>query len=313
VISVGNLRVGGSGKTPVAAHLAGLLAQHGERPSILSRGYARARATDGVTVVSDGIAIRADLAHAGDEPLLLARAVPTAPVLVCAERALAGRLAEEQFDVTVHLLDDGFQHLQLARDIDLLLVDPADLDDRVLPAGRLRDPLKSAKSADAALISGVDPAEASSIGERLGIPHSWSVVRKLGEPRFISAGYGGVAIDRACRVFAVAGIARPDRFFDDLMSSGWRVAGAQPFRDHYRFQQRDVEGIARQAASSGAGLILTTEKDAVRLEGLDLSRAPFASVALEVSIEPAGAFAGWLFERLGRARMQRSPAAASRP
>ncbi len=304
VISVGNLRVGGSGKTPVVAHLAALLAQGGERPSILSRGYARERETDGVTVVSDGSTILSDVAHAGDEPLLLARALPTVPVLVCAERSLAGRLAEERFGVTVHLLDDGFQHLQLARDLDLLLVDPGDLDDRVLPAGRLREPLTNATSADAALVTGADPAAA--IGGRLGIPHSWSVVRRLGEPRFIGSRTAGAAIDRALRVLAVAGIARPERFFDDLAASGWHVAGAHPFRDHYRFEQRDVEWIAERADLDGAGLILTTEKDRVRLERLDLSGAPFASVPLEVSIEPAGTFAEWLFERIGRARMQRA-------
>ena len=122
VVSVGNLRVGGSGKTPIVAHIARLLLERGERPAILTRGYARRCRPDGVTVVSDGTTILAGIESAGDEPLMLARALPGVPVLVGANRYLSGRLAEERFGATVHLLDDGFQHLELARDVDLLLV-----------------------------------------------------------------------------------------------------------------------------------------------------------------------------------------------
>ena len=121
VISVGNLSVGGSGKTPVVAHLARMLQAFGERPAILSRGYGRRVQDDGVTVVSDGTQVRADFDHAGDEPLMLARALPGVPVVVASERHLAGRLAESQLGATVHLLDDGFQHVQLWRDINLLV------------------------------------------------------------------------------------------------------------------------------------------------------------------------------------------------
>ena len=144
VISVGNLRVGGSGKTPVVAHLAQLLVERGERPAVLTRGYARVRPKAGVTIVSDGTRVLEDVAASGDEPFMLARALPGVPVLVGADRFASGLLAESQLGVTVHLLDDGFQHVCLARDIDLLLVDEADLNDHVLPAGRLREPLAHA-------------------------------------------------------------------------------------------------------------------------------------------------------------------------
>ena len=117
VVSVGNLRVGGTGKTPTVEYLARLLVANGERPVILTRGYARRRPLDGVTIVSDGTAIRADLDTAGDEPLMLARALPGVPVLVGADRHLSGRLAERRFGATVHLLDDGFQHVALARGV----------------------------------------------------------------------------------------------------------------------------------------------------------------------------------------------------
>src|SRR5262249_36475033 len=137
VISVGNLRVGGTGKTPVAAVVAQALLAAGERPAILTRGYARRAPADGVTVVSDGRTILTGVDAAGDEPLMLARALPDAMVLVGANRYLSGRLAEERLGATVHVLDDGFQHLELARDVDLLVVSEDDLNDQPLPFGRL--------------------------------------------------------------------------------------------------------------------------------------------------------------------------------
>ena len=153
VISVGNLRVGGTGKTPVVASIARMLADMGERPAVLSRGYARRRPVDGVVVVSDGVHVRADLDRSGDEPLMLAKSIPGVAVLVGQDRYLAGRLAEERLGVTVHVLDDGFQHLPLARDTDLVLVTPEDVrDGRTLPAGRLRESLETARQAHALLV-----------------------------------------------------------------------------------------------------------------------------------------------------------------
>jgi tetraacyldisaccharide-1-P 4'-kinase len=150
VVSVGNLRVGGSGKTPLVRHLAVLLRQLGEHPAILSRGFARAAAEDGVVVVSDGLRIRADLGRSGDEPLMLARALAGVGVFVSADRYLAGLLAERRFGATVHILDDGFQHFALERQADLLLVSDDDLDGgRTLPFGRLREPAGAAAAADA--------------------------------------------------------------------------------------------------------------------------------------------------------------------
>ncbi len=121
VISVGNLSLGGTGKSPVVAAIAQWLIDAGERPAILSRGYARRDPVDGVVVVSDGSAIHSAVEQSGDEPLMLARQVPQAIVCVSPERYLAGRLAEQRLGATVHVLDDGFQHLELARDLDILV------------------------------------------------------------------------------------------------------------------------------------------------------------------------------------------------
>ena len=141
VISVGNLAMGGRGKTPVVAHLARLLLDAGERPAILSRGYGRRRPEDGVVIVSDGTHLCADLDRSGDEPLMLARAIRGAAVLVCDVRALARTLAERALGATVHVLDDGFQHRQLGRDVDIVIIAPEDLQrppPAVRPAARAR-------------------------------------------------------------------------------------------------------------------------------------------------------------------------------
>lgn len=304
VISIGNLRVGGSGKTPVVAHVARLLLAHGERPSILSRGYARRETTSGVTVVSDLTAVRADVAHAGDEPFLLAQMLPGVPVLVCPSRFDAGREAETRFSVTVHLLDDGFQHVKLARDIDLLLVDAGDLADRVLPAGRLREPLANAASAHALIGSAADRGAVASTADRLGISQTFTMTRALGTPTALF----GSALPADVPVLAAAGIARPERFFDDLRAAGYQVAGTLTFPDHHAYSAADLHRIVRTAIAHGAQGVVTTGKDAVKMTGLETPALPFAAVPLTTQIEPAGAFAPWLLAQLARARQERSDA-----
>ena len=296
VVSVGNLNTGGSGKTPVVLEIARLLVESGERPAILTRGYGRRVAPDGVTVVSDGERMLAGVEVAGDEPLMLARAQPTVPVLVGADRYLSGRLAEQRWGVTVHLLDDGFQHLALARDVDLLIARPDDLTDRVLPAGRLREPLAAASAADALLVFDGAPEAVDLLRNRLGVETVFRVKRALGAPHWIVPGEAEpIPTDRP--VFAVAGIARPERFFADLIARGWQLAGRMTFRDHHMFTDIDIGRIADAARSSAAAAILTTEKDAVRLEVRNLSQLRVAAVPLTVVIDPPD-FTAWLLQRL---------------
>jgi len=302
VVSVGNLAVGGSGKTPVAEYVARLLLDHGERPAILTRGYGRRVATDGVTVVSDGTAIRAAIETAGDEPLMLAQALPGVCVLVGADRYRSGCLAERRFGATVHVLDDGFQHLALARDVDLLLVSEEDLADRPLPADRLREPLAAAAWADAVLVTARYPAAVERIARALGARTAFGVTRVLGAPRRMALPRESVVVPPQSRVFALAGVARPGRFFSDIEAAGWRVVGTQAFGDHHRFSQSDITRIARAAKSSTAAIVLTTEKDAVRLAACDLGDLPIASVPLSVAIDPADAFRDWLLARIHAAR-----------
>jgi tetraacyldisaccharide 4'-kinase len=313
VISVGNLSVGGSGKTPVVAALASLLLQRGERPVILTRGYGRREATEGVLVVSDGQRVLEPVARSGDEPQLLARTLSGVPVLVCADRYIAGLFAERHFGVTVSILDDGFQHVQLERDIDLLIVPAADLDDRVLPSGRLREPLSAALVADAVLVPGTED-EVAQVAATLEHHNAFRVVPQYGhlcrvqkDPaytaqvgRVLSGPPGEADKPRPTgeRVIAFAGIARPERFFDALRSLGYDVARELAFRDHHWYTARDREVIQSAAREADAALVVTTAKDAVRCD-FDVAVLP-----MTVSIEPAAAFESWLIGRLAAGAAQ---------
>ena len=317
VISVGALAVGGSGKTPVAAHVAALLARLGERPAVLSRGYRRAARPAGVVVVRDTDGIRAGVDEAGDEPLMLAERLPGACVLVCADRYRAGRLAEERFDVTVHVLDDGFQHLSLDRDVDLVVIGAADAGERrTLPGGRLREQPDTANLADALLVEAPSLARAASLAGPFGAGPVFRLARRLGKPVLdlpparepALAPEPAVALDaaagvtRGARVVVVAGIAHPAAFAADVRAAGYDVAALLPFADHHRFSARDVARIARRAAELAADVVLTTEKDVVRLRPLAPFGVPVASVPLHVEIEPAERFRSWLADRLRSAR-----------
>jgi tetraacyldisaccharide 4'-kinase len=229
-------------------------------------------------------------------------------VFVCDQRALAGALAERQFGATVHLLDDGFQHVALARDVDIVVIAPEDLADRPMPFGRLRQPLSALKAADAiitddgATATPVEPRRDTGTGD--GLPSTalrFLLKRTLGRARsldperaFPEQGSGSVV--------ALAGIARPERFSAALRAGGWQIAREMTFRDHHRYTSDDLNRLAGEVASSGAVGVLTTAKDAERLLPWRPFRFRVAAVPLEVSIEPAVPFRSWLLDRLREAR-----------
>ena len=295
VISVGNLAVGGSGKTPVVAVLARWLLSREERPAILSRGYGRRRGNDGVVVVSEGRHVLVPVAVSGDEPQMLARSLPGVPVLVSADRYLAGCLAERRFGASVHLLDDGFQHFGLERDVDLLLISPEDLNDAVLPGGRLREPLSAARAADAILVHGSGD-EAAAVSARLGVERWFRVTTTFATARTLEPFGALLPPMSGMRALAVAGIARPRRFFDAARRHGWDVVQELAFRDHHWFDAADLKRMLAMARAADADVILTTEKDAMRLLNLPLAPIPrtFAYLPMTVAIEPAAAFYEWL-------------------
>jgi tetraacyldisaccharide 4'-kinase len=293
VISVGNLAVGGRGKTPLVASIAGMLLEMGERPAILSRGYGRARNEPGVVVVRDQHEIRAGLESAGDEPLMLARQLPGVCVLTCPDRYRAGTVAEQELGATVHVLDDGFQHLQLDRDIDLVIVGREDVARPVtLPSGRLREPLDTIIAADAILAE--DDVVIESAGFDLPV---YRIRRETPTDR------GAASSAAAGRpVVAVAGIAAPERFFTDLRGTGWSVAGTMAFKDHHRFSARDMVRIAAAARQAGAAMIVTTEKDYVRLLPLEPWPVPIVFVPIALRPEPFDRFRTWIGAELGSTR-----------
>ena len=309
VISVGNLSVGGSGKTPLVVALAALLREWGERPAVLSRGYRRQSGGAGVLVVSDAGGVRVPVEASGDEPQLLARRLPGIPVLVAADRYEAGCLAERDFGCTVHVLDDGFQHLRLARDLDVLLVGERDLRDHVLPAGRLREPLAAAWEADLWLTPDLDPARLAgapslagarrALGADAPLPASFGVAFNVGAPRLV-APFGQAALVAPGRAVAVAGIARPERFFASARAAGWTIEREIIFADHHWFTTGDWREVRAAAEAAGAGTVLTTEKDAVRLERLVAAEpAGMQTCYLPIDLVLGEALVTWLRTRLG--------------
>ena len=297
VVSIGNLAMGGRGKTPVAALVARLLLAAGEKPAILSRGYRRHQPVDGVVIVSDGQHLVADFDRSGDEPLLMARLARGAAVLVHEQRAMAAAVAESVTGATVHVLDDGFQHRSLARDVDIVIVDPDDLSGRALPFGRLRSPVSALANAHAVIVDRAT-AEARAAVARAAGPDTriFDLQRTLGEPTPLEPERGWPKGDR--RVVAFAGIAGPHRFADALRESGWDVAELVGFADHHRYQRADLDRVAAAVAATGAVGAVTTEKDAVRLLRLRPLPVPIASIPLEVAVTPAQAFSDWLVARV---------------
>jgi tetraacyldisaccharide 4'-kinase len=265
VVSVGNISVGGAGKTPFVIMLAGLLRQRGLRVDVLSRGYGRK--TSGVLVVDDG----GTPTQFGDEPLLIARRLPDVPVIVGESRYQAGLEAERCFESDVHLLDDAFQHRGLARDFDIVLLSRRDLDDRLLPVGRLREPLSSLTRADAVVWS--EPGDIPSLPVSIPL---WRVRRQLELPP-----------QSPLKPFVLCAIAGPQRFLCDLESAGVHVAGHHSFRDHHAYTEADIRGLCREAGRAGADGFLTTEKDAVKLDALRAKLPNLAVARLSLELENA--------------------------
>jgi tetraacyldisaccharide 4'-kinase len=296
VISVGNLSVGGTGKTPMVAVIAQWLIDRGERPAILSRGYGRRDRLDGVVVVSDGRRIVASLDAAGDEPLMLAHKVRGAIVTVAEDRFLAGILAERKLGATVHVLDDGFQHVQLARDLDVLMTMPGEISGgRVVPFGRLREARDAAARADLVVVLDTDLSGARAEAWALGVSQAAAGTRVLdGRPDVT----GLVDAD----VVAVAGIARPDQFFQLLRDNGYRVVESIAFPDHHRYSTNDIARVAKAAQAVQAAAVVTTEKDLVRLEALGSLPFECIAVPLQLALEPWETIAALITEALARAR-----------
>jgi len=283
VISVGNLSVGGTGKTPFTIALARLLARKGLHVDVLSRGYGRL--DERVELVD----VHGTAERFGDEPLLIANEAGV-PVYVGAERWQAGDLAERNFGGSgLHILDDGFQHRQLARQVDIVLVNSGDLADTLLPAGNLREGLGALRRAQVLAIADDDEAAVEKL-LKLGLGPSaiWRYRREMVLPPIPEAG--------SAQVFAFCGIALPEQFFDGLRQKGLEVVASVAFPDHHSYSARDLERLRGLVKSSGAGALVTTAKDKYRLGE---SAESILAVGLEIDFEEEEAILDWLGSALG--------------
>ena len=264
VISVGNLSAGGSGKTPFVILLGELLKAQGVAFDILSRGYGRQ--SRGVLLVDPGGQPR----DFGDEPLLITRKLQV-PVIVGEDRYAAGRFTEAKFGPQVHLLDDGFQHRALARDFDIVLVTPQDANDQVLPAGRLREPLKSLHRADAVVLAGGASADSFPLEGKA----VWRVRRGI-VPREIPP-----------RPVVFCGIARPQNFVLQLRTANIDPVAEAFYRDHHFYTEKDVRELLALRQRSEAGGFVTTEKDAINLGAYASALTPLAIVPVKMDLQDA--------------------------
>ena len=273
LISVGNISVGGTGKTPVIKFLAGYLSDRGYKIAILSRGYRRN--SKGTVIVSDGKQILAGLAEAGDEPFLLAHQLKNIPVVVEVNRYVGAKTIQDIFNPHIILLDDAYQHRRLHRDFDIVLVDASVGFGRklLLPAGFLREPVKNLNRADLIWFTRIDQSNnfdklASQVKRYTSSPMLTSEHRVKSIIQAKTNKQFQISHLNQKRVLLFSGIAYPPSFEKTVNGLGAKVVHHLIFSDHYQYQQKDITKIIKKAANFGADIILTTEKDFIRIINL---------------------------------------------
>lgn len=303
VISLGNITVGGTGKTPTAQRLARDIRDMGYRVVILNRGY-RAKWKGDVGVVSDGKELYMSAAEAGDEAFLLAKNLPNVPVLIGPERAITGRYAVEHFKAEVAILDDGYQHWQLVRDLDILLIDAINLfgNGYMLPRGTLREPVGHLDRADVCLLTKVDQAAEGAcdqIRTTIGEQNDHAlVVESIHLPRcFIEIGdwyktitNDGIDIDymKGKKIMAVSAIGNPASFEQTIHDIGAVIVESLRFPDHHDYTKEEIFDGLRQAQEQGAEAIIITEKDAVKIPSSIIAAErpiPIYVISIEVTFQ----------------------------
>ncbi|MFZ1702098.1 MAG: tetraacyldisaccharide 4'-kinase [Pyrinomonadaceae bacterium] len=338
-ISIGNITTGGTGKTPLVAYVASILAERGGKVCILTRGYGRENPRDRV-LVSDGDQIVADVREAGDEPFELARKLlGKAMVIADADRVGAARWAREEFGVTDFVLDDGFQHRRAKRDVDIVCIDATNpsgdgqagslRSGRMLPSGRLREPVRNLTRVDIIVITRSDlvddisdlRSEISDLSPNSRVFLAENTIRRIveigefnsiaeapqdrngsfnaktqrpqsEEPIIKNAEGISTEIDGS-RVYAFCGLGNPNGFFDQIRRNGVDVTGVKAFADHYNYTLQDMAELQRSAVDSGAECLVTTAKDAVKLSDLKFE-IPCYVVEIDVELDDPEQFAAML-------------------
>ena len=316
VVSIGNLTVGGTGKTPCTITLAQRLRAWGHAPGILLRWYGGH--VSGVRVAAGDREVRSRLEAVGDEAMLLGRRLPGVPVVVGASRFEAGQEALRRFRLDVLLLDDGFQHQQLHRDLDLVLVDATDAfgGGRLLPRGRLREPVAALCRAQAIILTRSDQAsELSGLRRYLEqiVPGAVQVLARHRAARLMRFPEGEeypLALLEGRRLLAVSGIANPAGFHRTLADLGAVVVGRLAFPDHHPYEPGDVSRMSQAARETEAEWIVITEKDHVRMPAMGLAPGeagrplhPVVVLGVDLElVEGAAALDALLLRHVGGAR-----------
>src|SRR5947199_2681843 len=302
VISVGNLTIGGTGKTPVVIALATALRDRGRKVGVISRGYKR-RSRTSILEISDGRTLRGHPGDSGDEPFLIAQHCPGVPVAVGADRPLVGRYLVDRFDLDTLVLDDGFQHLALRRDMDILVLDAGAPfgNGYLLPRGRLREPLSAMERASAVLVTRASQAQR--------LDELKATVRAVAPavpiwitdfaPGAVMPVGGSTAVEPSVlkgeRVLAVSGIGNPESFRRLLAAAEAPVVDHCVFPDHHAYSQDDLGKVRRSAAQSGVDRIVTTEKDAVKLGQLDEVKSQQVALwAVRIDLQWYEGFEEWM-------------------
>jgi len=303
-ISIGNITTGGTGKTPLVALVAHILAKRGEKVCILTRGYGRTQPRERV-LVSDAEKILADPEEAGDEPYELAlKLLGKAIVIADADRVSAAQWAKRKFGVNAFILDDGFQHRRVRRDVDIVCIDATNPfgAGKMLPAGRLREPVNNLSRADIVvitrsnLVENLDKIKSEISNLRSGTPVIVSETRiagvvELGE--FHATPQATQSKERSEKALAFCGLGNPKNFYSQLRLEGFTVSANKSFPDHHSYTQNDIFEIEKLAAESSAALLLTTAKDAVKLSNLKFE-IPCRVVEIEMVLDKPEEFAAMI-------------------
>ena len=293
VISVGNITTGGTGKTPLVEWIAGRLSERGHRVCILTRGYRRANPSHRV-VVSDGERIVADIEQSGDEAMMLAQSLAGKAAVVCdADRVAGARWVIENLNADVLILDDGFQHVRIGRDLDIVTLDATNPwgNGRRLTAGILREPIRSLSSADCIVVTRTAGALEAGLQKRIRQATDAPTFRSTTVISRISAldspqleADGGTV--RQHPVAALCGIGNPNAFFQQLRDEGFNLRHTEVFRDHHKYSQTDIDRLTQHASDAGAHALITTAKDAVKLTSMSFP-LPCYVIEIEMQIQEA--------------------------
>lgn len=305
VVSVGNLVLGGTGKTPAVIHIAQLLIEHGYTPAIVSRGY-RGRAKDNINVVSDGESILMDPVAAGDEPVLIAQSLAGTPVVTGKKRILPARYAVDHFGANIIILDDGFQHLGVSRDINLVLFDAGSLagNSRIFPAGPLREPIAALKRTTAFLITGQtndNKARSESFAELIGekFPNIPVFRARNSRPLLTDTKAQVVSAETVEDAFVFCAIAHPERVRSSVESIGIHIVGSRTYEDHSPYTQKTITSLCGQAAQAKAKYLITTSKDFVKIENFHFT---LPLLVLQIKQEPEPTFNEYILQNITHRR-----------